>query len=86
MTTHRVSFPGVVYFLTFWYPRHMLQLRIGIFFGAATIVGFSNISAGLIVLCTQNVGLRPVPSPGCSRMESASWRELKALKAGHGFL
>ncbi|KAG2340397.1 MFS general substrate transporter [Suillus weaverae] len=32
-------FPGVVYHLTLWYPRHMLQYRIGLFLGAATIGG-----------------------------------------------
>ena len=30
-------YPGVVYYLTLWYPRHRLQYRIGLFFGAATI-------------------------------------------------
>ncbi|KAG2067218.1 MFS general substrate transporter [Suillus decipiens] len=39
-------FPGVVYYLTLWYPRHMLQYRIGLFFGAATISGaFSGLLA-----------------------------------------
>lgn len=39
-------FPGVVYYLTLWYPRHMLQYRIGLFFGAATIGGaFSGLLA-----------------------------------------
>ncbi|KAF9044938.1 MFS general substrate transporter [Panaeolus papilionaceus] len=39
-------FPGVVYYLTFWYPRHMLQLRIGLFFGAASLAGaFSGLLA-----------------------------------------
>ncbi|KAG2141409.1 MFS general substrate transporter, partial [Suillus bovinus] len=39
-------FPGVVYYLTFWYPRHMLQYRIGLFFGAATVAGaFSGLLA-----------------------------------------
>ncbi|KAJ7141373.1 MFS general substrate transporter [Mycena epipterygia] len=32
-------FPGVVYYLTLWYPRHMLQWRIGLFFGAASLAG-----------------------------------------------
>ncbi|KAF7315092.1 hypothetical protein MIND_00023400 [Mycena indigotica] len=32
-------FPGVVYYLTLWYPRHMLQWRVGIFFGAASLAG-----------------------------------------------
>ncbi|KAG2040562.1 MFS general substrate transporter [Suillus americanus] len=39
-------FPGVVYYLTLWYPRHMLQYRIGLFFGAATVGGaFSGLLA-----------------------------------------
>ncbi|KAG9310071.1 MFS general substrate transporter [Chiua virens] len=36
-------FPGVVYYLTLWYPRHMLQYRVGLFFGAATAAGQENI-------------------------------------------
>ncbi|KAF7357748.1 hypothetical protein MVEN_00820700 [Mycena venus] len=32
-------FPGVVYYLTLWYPRHMLQWRVGLFFGAASLAG-----------------------------------------------
>ncbi|KAG2141396.1 MFS general substrate transporter [Suillus bovinus] len=39
-------FPGVVYYLTFWYPRYKLQYRIGLFFGAATVAGaFSGLLA-----------------------------------------
>ncbi|KAJ7497700.1 MFS general substrate transporter [Mycena latifolia] len=39
-------FPGVVYFLSLWYPRHMLQWRIGLFFGAASMAGaFSGLLA-----------------------------------------
>ncbi|KAJ7723568.1 MFS general substrate transporter [Mycena metata] len=39
-------FPGVVYYLTLWYPRHMLQWRIGLFFGAASLAGaFSGLLA-----------------------------------------
>ncbi|KAG9310068.1 MFS general substrate transporter [Chiua virens] len=39
-------FPGVVYYLTLWYPRHMLQYRVGLFFGAATLAGaFSGLLA-----------------------------------------
>ncbi|KAJ7723566.1 MFS general substrate transporter [Mycena metata] len=30
---------GVVYYLSLWYPRHMLQWRIGLFFGAASLAG-----------------------------------------------
>ncbi|KAJ7160893.1 MFS general substrate transporter [Mycena filopes] len=32
-------FPGVVYYLTLWYPRRMLQWRIALFFGAASLAG-----------------------------------------------
>jgi len=39
-------FPGVVYYLTLWYPRHKLQYRIGLFFGAASVSGaFSGLLA-----------------------------------------
>lgn len=39
-------FPGVVYYLTLWYPRHMLQWRVGIFYGGATVAGaFSGLLA-----------------------------------------
>ncbi|KAI8996642.1 MFS general substrate transporter [Trametes punicea] len=39
-------FPGVVYYLTLWYPRHMIQYRVGIFFGGATLAGaFSGLLA-----------------------------------------
>lgn len=39
-------FPGVVYYLTLWYPRKELQYRIGLFFGAASLAGaFSGLLA-----------------------------------------
>ncbi|KAF8507520.1 MFS general substrate transporter [Hysterangium stoloniferum] len=39
-------FPGVVYYLTLWYPRKQLQFRIGLFFGAASLAGaFSGLLA-----------------------------------------
>jgi len=39
-------FPGVVYYLSLWYPRHMLQLRIAVFYGAASMAGaFSGLLA-----------------------------------------
>ncbi|PFH46412.1 hypothetical protein AMATHDRAFT_77688 [Amanita thiersii Skay4041] len=39
-------FPGVSYYLTLWYPRHQLQMRIGLFFGAASLAGaFSGLLA-----------------------------------------
>ncbi|PAV19560.1 MFS general substrate transporter [Pyrrhoderma noxium] len=51
-------FPGVVYYLTFWYPRHMLQYRIGLFFGAATLAGaFSGLLAYVIEFMGGTQGL-----------------------------
>lgn len=39
-------FPGVVLCLTWWYPRHMLQFRVGLFWGGATLAGaFSGLLA-----------------------------------------
>ncbi|TCD71732.1 hypothetical protein EIP91_005498 [Steccherinum ochraceum] len=39
-------FPGVVYYLSMWYPRHMLQFRVGLFYGGATVAGaFSGLLA-----------------------------------------
>ncbi|KAH9017354.1 MFS general substrate transporter [Lactarius deliciosus] len=39
-------FPGVVYFLSIWYPRSMYQFRVGLFFGAASLAGaFSGLLA-----------------------------------------
>ncbi|KAJ3551179.1 hypothetical protein NM688_g4859 [Phlebia brevispora] len=51
-------FPGVVYYLTMWYPRHMLQKRIGIFYGGATIAGaFSGLLAFGISYLSGTAGL-----------------------------
>uniref|UniRef100_A0A8H7XRE6 MFS general substrate transporter n=1 Tax=Psilocybe cubensis TaxID=181762 RepID=A0A8H7XRE6_PSICU len=51
-------FPGVVYYLTLWYPRHMLQFRIGIFFGAASLAGaFSGLLAYGISFMSGTAGL-----------------------------
>lgn len=51
-------FPGVVYYLTMWYPRHMLQKRIGIFYGGATIAGaFSGLLAFAISYMAGTDGL-----------------------------
>ncbi|KAH9835023.1 major facilitator superfamily domain-containing protein [Rhodofomes roseus] len=39
-------FPGVVWYMSIWYPRHMLQFRVGLFYGAATVAGaFSGVLA-----------------------------------------
>ncbi|KDE06251.1 hypothetical protein MVLG_03410 [Microbotryum lychnidis-dioicae p1A1 Lamole] len=39
-------FPGVILYLTLWYPRHMCQQRIAFFFSAATLAGaFSGLLA-----------------------------------------
>ncbi|KAF8816104.1 MFS general substrate transporter [Phlegmacium glaucopus] len=51
-------FPGVVYYLSIWYPRHKLQLRIGFFFGAASLAGaFSGILAYGISFMSGRQGL-----------------------------
>ncbi|KAF9645550.1 MFS general substrate transporter [Thelephora ganbajun] len=39
-------FPGVIYYLTLWYPRHRLQYRVGLFLGASSLSGaFSGLLA-----------------------------------------
>ncbi|EPS96925.1 hypothetical protein FOMPIDRAFT_1032200 [Fomitopsis schrenkii] len=39
-------FPGVVYYMTLWYPRHKLQYRVGLFYGGASAAGaFSGLIA-----------------------------------------
>ncbi|KAI0055359.1 MFS general substrate transporter [Artomyces pyxidatus] len=51
-------FPGVVYYLTLWYPRAMLQFRVGIFFGAASLAGaFSGLLAFGISFMSGTAGL-----------------------------
>ncbi|EPQ50490.1 MFS general substrate transporter [Gloeophyllum trabeum ATCC 11539] len=51
-------FPGVVYYLTLWYPRHMLQYRVGLFFGAATLAGaFSGLLAFGISFMSGTAGM-----------------------------
>ncbi|KZT26010.1 MFS general substrate transporter [Neolentinus lepideus HHB14362 ss-1] len=51
-------FPGVVYYLTLWYPRHMLQYRVGLFFGAATLAGaFSGLLAFAISFMSGTAGM-----------------------------
>lgn len=51
-------FPGVVYYLTLWYPRAMLQFRVGIFFGAASLAGaFSGLLAFAISFMSGTAGL-----------------------------
>ncbi|KAH9914907.1 MFS general substrate transporter [Epithele typhae] len=51
-------FPGVVYYLSLWYPRHMLQYRVGMFFGGATAAGaFSGLLAFGISFMSGTAGL-----------------------------
>lgn len=38
-------FPGIIYYLTLWYPRHLLHFRIALLFGAASV---ANSFSGLI--------------------------------------
>ncbi|KZS90617.1 MFS general substrate transporter [Sistotremastrum niveocremeum HHB9708] len=52
-------FPGVIYYLTFWYPRHELSFRIGLFFAAASMSGaFSGLLAYGISFMDGIQGLR----------------------------
>ncbi|OCH85119.1 MFS general substrate transporter [Obba rivulosa] len=51
-------FPGVVYFLSLWYPRHMLQFRVGILYGGASLAGaFSGLLAFGISFMSGTAGL-----------------------------
>lgn len=51
-------FPGVVYYLTLWYPRYRLQYRVGVFFGAASVAGaFSGLLAYVISFLNGKGGL-----------------------------
>ncbi|TFK32744.1 MFS general substrate transporter [Crucibulum laeve] len=51
-------FPGIVYYLTLWYPRYHLQLRIGLIEGAATLAGaFSGLLAFGISFMSGTAGL-----------------------------
>ncbi len=36
-------FPGISYYLSLWYPKRNLAVRIAVFFGAGTIAGWSPI-------------------------------------------
>jgi len=50
-------FPGVSYFLTLWYRRYEVNLRIAVFFSAATIAGaFGGLLARLINLMDGSAG------------------------------
>jgi len=51
-------FPGIVYYLTLWYPRHMLQYRTGLFIGAASFAGaFSGLLAFGISFMSGTAGM-----------------------------
>lgn len=51
-------FPGVVYYLTLWYPRHMCAYRIAIFYSAVTIAGaFTGLLAYGIAFMSGTAGL-----------------------------
>ncbi|KAI0658144.1 MFS general substrate transporter [Cubamyces menziesii] len=50
--------PGAFYFITMWYPRHMVQYRIGMFWGGATFAGaFSGLLAFAISFMSGKAGL-----------------------------
>ncbi|KAI8996648.1 MFS general substrate transporter [Trametes punicea] len=50
--------PGVFYYITMWYPRHMVQYRIGLFWGGATFAGaFSGLLAFAISFMSGRAGL-----------------------------
>ncbi|KAH9835015.1 MFS general substrate transporter [Rhodofomes roseus] len=51
-------FPGVMYYMTLWYPRYMLQYRIAMFEGGATLAGaFSGLFAYGISFMSGTAGL-----------------------------
>ncbi|CCL99899.1 uncharacterized protein FIBRA_01924 [Fibroporia radiculosa] len=50
-------FPGAIYYMTLWYPRHMLQVRIGVFYGGASLAGaFSGLLAYAISFMSGTAG------------------------------
>ncbi|TBU37694.1 MFS general substrate transporter [Dichomitus squalens] len=50
--------PGVFIYLSMWYPRHMLQTRLGLFWGGATLAGaFSGLFAFVISFMSGTAGL-----------------------------
>ncbi|TFK21842.1 MFS general substrate transporter [Coprinopsis marcescibilis] len=52
-------YPGVVYYLSLWYPRHMYQTRLAYFFGAASMAGaFSGLLAYAIGFMDGVQGMR----------------------------
>ncbi|KAJ8469685.1 hypothetical protein ONZ45_g16812 [Pleurotus djamor] len=51
-------FPGLVYYLTLWYPRYKLQYRVGFFVGSASMAGaFSGLLAFAISFMSGTAGL-----------------------------
>ncbi|KAI0692599.1 MFS general substrate transporter [Cerioporus squamosus] len=50
--------PGVFFYLSMWYPRQMLQTRMGLFWGGATLAGaFSGLLAFVISFMAGTAGL-----------------------------
>ncbi|KAI9323601.1 major facilitator superfamily domain-containing protein [Dichotomocladium elegans] len=52
-------FPGIIYYLSLWYPRHLQTLRVSIFYSASTVAGaFGGVLAFGIVQMDGVYGLR----------------------------
>ncbi|KII85303.1 hypothetical protein PLICRDRAFT_116666 [Plicaturopsis crispa FD-325 SS-3] len=70
-------FPGIIYFLTLWYPRFRLQYRIGLFFGACSVAGaFSGLLAwaiGFMGARDGGRGLGGLEGGGVGGLEGWSW-------------
>ena len=68
--------------LTMWYPRHKLQYRVGLFFGAATLAGQSRLyltrRLDEIFIQERSLGFLP--------LRLSSWMAHKDWKRGLGYL
>lgn len=51
LTIEAGLYPGIAYYITLWYPRHLAQYRQAFFFSAASVAGaFSGILAWAIAV------------------------------------